>query len=262
MAWYERPGFWYATAAVLLAYVVWTHRFTHVSHAIAQPVPVAASTTNGYWAGYVLSGNAPYAGVQASWTVPAISCGRNDGNSTAYAWIGEGGYLRGLSSSLLQAGTASDCLAGVERYHAFFEWYPGIYATDFPLVVRPGDRVTARLAELQPDYWSLSMRNETTGMQSTTMTDDAVDQGTADFIVERPTLCGAWSCSQVALAPFGSVTFDNVRIQTAAAGLGAAPQASNGAVPIALVDGGSSRTLAIPGRVHPGSFSVIWRRSQ
>src|SRR5579885_3140513 len=120
-----------------LAAIVWILTGTHTDRTLAQPIPVPAATTNDYWAGYVVIGQGPYSSITATWTVPATTCGGTGPTSTAYTWIGVGGYLEGLESPLIQAGTAVDCITGIPRYHAFYEWYPGIYATDFPLTIRP-----------------------------------------------------------------------------------------------------------------------------
>jgi len=91
------------------------------------------------------------------------------------------GWLQALASPHRQAGTASSCLAGVPQYDAFYEWYPGIYATDFPIVVRPGDSLTIRIEEAQPDYWLLSGLDSATGQRSTTATFYHTDTGSADW---------------------------------------------------------------------------------
>jgi Peptidase A4 family len=261
-----KPVAWWAATLCLLAYVVSTHglpSFTAGPRTIAQPIPVPAATTNDYWAGYVMTGSAPYHGVHASWTVPATRCSGNRGSSTAYVWIGEGGYVRGMMSSLIQAGTASDCLNGVPRYHAFYEWYPGIYATDFPVQVQVGDRVTLRVDQPQPGYWTLALYDETSGARSETATVYNADTDSADFIVERPTLCTGWSCNQIPLGRFDSVTFRDAAIGAASGDLRPNPGAA-GVESIALTNPDSQRTLAVPGRVRTqsGDLSVIWQQSQ
>jgi hypothetical protein len=247
-----RPGVLIGVTLWLLAGLIWTIGSSHSSHTWAEPIPVPAASTNTFWAGYVAT-NGPYAHVQASWTVPAIPCSaRSASNSTTYIWIGEGGYLEGLASPLIQAGTGSDCVSGMVRYHAFYEWYPGIYATDFPLDVRAGDQVSVRLQETQPDYWIVSFRDDTTGSSSVTATVFHADTGSADFIVERPTLCDATSCDQLALSRFGSVTFRDASVRGPDGHL--APPHSP--LAIALVDPSGERELAVPAR----ALSVLWRR--
>lgn len=258
MTLFKRPGTSVGLTLWLVAALLWMYGMPRGPHTFAQPIPVPAATTNQYWAGYIAADSGPYTAIQATWTVPVAPCAPAVGrNATAYVWIGEGGYLRGLASPLIQVGTASDCLAGMASYHAFYEWYPGIYATDFPIAVRPGDSVTARLEESMPDFWTLSVRDETTALHSTTATFYRPDTGSAELVVERPTLCAMWGCGQVDLGRFGSVTFHDIAVQTAT---GPQPGADLHAAPIALVDG-SGRQLAVPARVYESgdTLSVLWR---
>ena len=254
-----KPGVCLGLGLWLLAAVVWSKGASSSSHALAQAIPVAAASTNAYWAGYVVTDRGPFTAIEASWTVPAASCAhQNLANATAFAWIGEGGYLQGLASSLIQAGTGSDCFSGVPRYHAFYEWYPGIYAADFPIELRPGDTVTVKITEAQTDFWVLTVSDDTTGERSTTSTFYRADTASADIIVERPTLCGADSCDQMPLAPFGQVTFQGIQTRT----LQGDTSANVGtALPIALVNPSTARVLAVPGRTPSSSdqLAVLWR---
>lgn len=250
-----RPGYALGLTLWLIAGIVWSVGSSRPSHTFAQPIPVPAASTNTYWAGYVATAG-PYTEVEGSWTVPMITCPHHASNSTAYVWLGEGGYLQGLASSLIQAGTGSDCLAGVPRYHAFYEWYPDIYATDFPLEVSAGDDVSIRIQEAQPNYWIITFRDDTTNTQSTTATIFHADTGSADFIVERPSLCDAAGCSQTALSRFRSVTFHDIGLRNAG---GARVDAARGATSIALVDPTGEHSLAVPARAG-AELSVLWRR--
>lgn len=226
----------------------------HVSHAIARPIPIAAGSTNPYWAGYVMTSDPGYVAVRATWTVPRVPCPPAPSHdATVYAWVGEGGYVDGISDPLIQAGTASDCFLGTPRYHAFYEWYPGIYATDFPIGVAPGDSVTASVVETQWGVWTLTIRDNTDREQSAVSTTAQVDARSAEFIVERPTVCAGLNCGQTDLARFRSLTFRD--IQTLAAP-GTAPVRTA----IALIDG-AQRKLAVPARMPSlrRTFSILWR---
>ncbi|GAC1623669.1 MAG: hypothetical protein NVS4B2_00770 [Chloroflexota bacterium] len=241
------------------ALCIWSWGSSTGTRALAQAVPIQTSFTNAYWGGWVATESGPFSAVRATWSVPTVPCAAaSHADATTYVWIGEGGYLRGLASHLIQAGTASDCLGGAPRYHAFFEWYPGIYATDFPLTVRPGDTVSAKIEQTEMNYWTLTMTDDTTGETSTTATYYAADTGTADFVVERPTLCTAWSCGQVPLARFGQVNFLKAQTWSAPA---YAFKAVAHPQPIALHDPSTNRVLALPGRTTTGSgaLSVLWR---
>lgn len=229
----------------------------HVSRTIAQPLPVPAGSTNPYWAGYVMTTTPGYVAVRATWTVPRIPClAVRARDATVYAWVGEGGYVDGISDPLIQAGTASDCFLGAPRYHAFYEWYPGIYATDFPVAVSPGDSVTASVVETQWGVWTLTFRDNTNRQQSAIATAAHVDARSAEFIVERPTVCAGTNCGQPDLARFHSLTFRDVQTL-------AAPGTPPVRTAIALVDGGQ-RKLAVPARTPSlqRSFSILWRNNR
>lgn len=243
-----------AKVALLCAFLIAGPNTPAVSHEIAQPVPVAARSTNPYWAGYVMTSTPGYVAIRATWTVPRIPCPIQPvHDATVYAWIGEGGYVDGISDPLIQTGTASDCFLGTPRYHAFYEWYPGIYATDFPIAVAAGDSVTASVVETQWGVWTLTLRDNTDGQQYAVSTTASVDARSAEFIVERPTVCAGANCGQVALGRFRSMTFRDVQTL---ADPGTRPQQMS----IALVDG-NHRRLAVPGRTPSlsRSFSVLWR---
>jgi Peptidase A4 family len=260
MALLARPGIPAGLLCWLVAALMWLSNPPHTTHALAQPIPVPAATNNPYWGGYVTTQYGSFSSVRASWIVPRAPCSVTSLPSTSYVWIGEGGYVRGLASPLIQAGTASDCFGGVVRYHAFYEWYPGIYATDFPISVKAGDSVTALVKEQQPGFWLLSVRDNSTAAQSSTTASFTADTSSADFIVERPTLCNLGGCQQAQLGRFGTLTFQDVHV-TGSRGLTSNDLRS--AVAIALIDPDTSRVLAVPGRVPStaGTLSVIWRGS-
>lgn len=240
--------------------LVWCLHTTRLPHALAQAIPVSTTARNAYWAGYISTRTAGYTAVQATWRVPAIECARGThGNGTVYAWIGEGGYARGLMSPLVQAGTASDCFAGLLRYHAFYETYPGSYAEDFPISIEPGDVITVRVREIGAGYWELSVHDSTLGERSSTTTQHFVDATTADFIVERPTLCSS-ACTQVSIPHFNPIVFMNVRMRD---NTGISTCCIRNSAPLALADDASNHVLAVPARIPgmPQSLSVLWRRS-
>lgn len=231
----------------------------HPARTLAQPVPVRAQSTSTFWSGFIATAQAPYTGVQARWTIPSVGCASRR-MSTAYVWIGEGGYLRGLLSPLIQAGTASDCLNGRPHYHAFFERYPGGFAQDFPMDLAAGDTVSVLVTETQPDFWLLTVRDQTRGSSGSTTAQLAADTGSADFVVERPTVCQAWTCDQVPLARFKSVTFQNIQVSAAQGKL--APGV-RGLIALALTGDESQRVLAVP--ADPGNnqgLSVIWKQAR
>lgn len=255
-----RPGVIVGLLCWLVAAALWAFNPSQSRQAVARPIPIPAATTNAYWAGYVSTERGPYTAVRASWTVPSTSCTNSVPSSAAYVWIGEGGYVQGLSSPLIQAGTGVDCFAGMPSYHAFYEWYPGIYATNFPITVRAGDTMTVDIEEARPDYWLLSVRDETSGAKSAISTFYRADTASVDFIVERPTFCTESGCQQASLARFGTVTFTDLRVRSV---LGEDLSRLPSALPIALTDPATDKILAVPGwaPTPPSTLSVLWRQN-
>jgi len=240
--------------------LIWCRHAARLPHALAQATPVSATSRNAYWAGYVASRAGGYSEVRAAWRVPAIRCPRGTrGNGIVYAWIGEGGYARGLLSPLIQAGTASDCFGGLLRYHAFYETYPGSYAQDFPISIEPGDAFTVRVHEISAGYWELTVQDLTLHERSVTSIYHNVDTTTADFIVERPTLCST-DCSQVSVPRFDPIVFTRVQVRDHTGIPACCLQKSDR---LALADDATRHVLAVPAEIRgaPNSLSVLWRRS-
>lgn len=122
--------------------------------------------TSSNWGGEIAH-NAEFASVQATWTVPTLSCRNNESNSSTYAWVGMGGW-DGMQA-LEQIGTAHWCDAGQPTYGLFGEFYsappfagdgsvfqPGKYP------VAPGDVVTATVTKVNDSgEYQLGAVNET-----------------------------------------------------------------------------------------------------
>jgi len=240
--------------------LIWYHNAAHLSPTLAQAIPVSATSRNAYWAGYVATRASGYGEVRATWRVPAIKCSRaTHGNGTVYAWIGEGGYARGVMSPLIQAGTASDCFDGLLRYHAFYETYPGSYAQDFPVSIEAGDAFAVLVRQISASQWKLSVHDLTLHERSSTLIYHQVDMTTADFVVERPTLCSS-DCSQVSVPRFDPVVFTNVQMRDNA---GIPTCCIRNSDRLALADDATGHVLAVPAQIRgmPDSLSVLWRRS-
>jgi hypothetical protein len=111
-------------------------------HGLPKDVRVRpdGSITNTFWSGYLVNGpDGSVTDVKGSWTVPAVTCADS---ATTYSsfWVGIDGYP---STTVEQAGTASDCVNGTPSYYAWFEFYPlaQVVIPDFP--VQPGDQMSA-----------------------------------------------------------------------------------------------------------------------
>jgi hypothetical protein len=172
------------------------------------PTGAAADTTSvsSNWAGYVATG-AGFTAVSAAWVVPAGTCtpGRRGYSAT---WVGLGGF-GSASSSLEQIGTEFDCTrTGRASYSAWYELVPTGGRT-IRMRVRPGDAIEASVS-VQGTTVGLRLRNRTRGSAfSRTLTMQAPDVSSADWIVEAPSDCtNAGDCTQLPLSNFGTVRFD------------------------------------------------------
>lgn len=181
----------------------------------------AATATSANWAGYAVreTGTA-FRHVSGTWTVPAVDCATSSGESYSANWVGLGGYSSS-AKALEQLGTESDCArGGTASYSAWFEVVPAA-ATTARLTVKAGDVIRASAA-VRGTLVTLKMTNLTRGRTATkTVRASAADVTSAEWIVEAPSLCdGATtsdaSCSQSALANFGSTGFAAASATTSA----------------------------------------------
>lgn len=178
------------------------------------------------WAGYMISGG-PYGFISGSWTVPYVS---SDKTGQSAHWIGIGGAGR---DNLIQIGTESDyndsffSFGGGESYYAWYELVPQSTcsfivswecSTNLADKVFPGDQMFASIASADPPVkgskasWKFVLQDltpEHSWTYTKTVTFDAVTLATAEWILEAPQTCNAFSCSQQPLPNFPGITFDS-----------------------------------------------------
>jgi hypothetical protein len=163
------------------------------------------------WAGYVVSGTTgssvagSFTAVSATWKVPKVTCTGAPGQSGVAVWVGLGGYRRS-SGTLEQIGTDSDCRAGQARYYAWWEVLPDPSNT-MRLAVGPGDTIAASV-ELTATGLQLRLANVTTGVTAVKRPEvSLVPAGSAEWVLEAPSLCNLRACRVVPLARFGTARF-------------------------------------------------------
>jgi hypothetical protein len=176
-----------------------------------------ATTTSSNWAGYaVRRTGVAFRHVSGTWTVPAVDCSTGARGYSAN-WLGLGGYSSS-SQALEQLGTESDCASGKATYSAWFEVVPDAAVTA-KLTIKPGDVIFASTAvAVAGDVVTLKLIDKTTGATATrTVHAATVDTSSAEWIVEAPALCAgstSSSCSQTALANFGTTGFSAAKATT------------------------------------------------
>ena len=132
------------------------------------------------WSGYVAHGSS-YSAVTGTWTIPepnATGAFASDG-----AWVGIGGYG---TEDLIQAGTGTQVTPdGRLRYEAWVEMLPAAPET-LPLAVKPGDSVTFTVAETTPNRWTITAKNNTTGLSTSVEEQYESSHSSAEWIEEAP----------------------------------------------------------------------------
>lgn len=217
------------------------------------------STLN--WSGYGATGaTGTFNAVTGDWTVPSATC---PPGATTYSaeWIGIDGLV---SPSVEQDGTDSDCSAGVAKYYAWYEMYPGS-STTIPSAghaVAPGDSMSASVSfSVSTSTWTLEIEDLTAQWTySYTHVESGLDRSSVEWVAERPQLCsggGTSNCTLSSLADFGSVTFSGA---TANGESITAP--SLGASAIEMTSSTNpSALLALPGPLIGSGFTDTWYAS-
>jgi hypothetical protein len=166
------------------------------------------STASG-WAGYVVrAGGRTFTDVGGTWVEPRIVCNRPQ--SSAAFWVGIGGAERD-SHALEQIGTSADCSASASPWYS--AWYQLVPEppVDIPIVIRPGDLVSARVS-LRGRTLDLELRNRSTGASfATEVIASSLETGSAEWIAEAPATCFTLDCTPLPLADFAQVVFSNAR---------------------------------------------------
>ena len=160
---------------------------------VADAAPVRDVSSN--WSGYAATGGA-FTTVTGSWIVPQPSATTIGADAT---WVGIGGVN---TRDLIQAGTQTMVSNGSVRYEAWIEMLPDSSQT-VALTVRPGDSVTATVAERSAGAWLITIKNNTTAQTySNTVTYNS-SKSSAEWIEEAPSS----GRNVVPLNDFGVVTF-------------------------------------------------------
>jgi hypothetical protein len=221
-----------------------------------------APDTSNNWSGYAAT-SSTFSAVSATWTVVPAQCSAFDTYSAT--WIGIDGAT---SPTVEQDGTSTDCTAGTPSYTAWYEMYGDTSVTcncysEVPLSqakypVSAGDVMKGSVV-YGAGEWTLSLSDVTSQWAFTTQIADPVpapDRSSAEWIVERPTLCLNSACTFTALSnitPEGPVTFTNAAA-TSSSTTGSISAFTN--VPIEMVSG--SVAVDIPSQLSPdgSSFTV------
>ncbi|HEX3334166.1 MAG TPA: G1 family glutamic endopeptidase [Acidimicrobiales bacterium] len=190
-----------------------------VVHAPRIPINgfgVQATWSSTNWSGYAKVGT--FAGVNSTWTVPAVAASASPTFSSA--WIGVDGYA---NSSLIQTGTEQDYYNGAAHYAAWWEILPApetALPTSDPVI--PGDRMKASIYETSTvsgpvhghrvaHLWVVTISDTSRGWSYSTRQSYSGPGASAEWIVEAPQVNGAVStlAHYTVTPPAGTGDFDN-----------------------------------------------------
>ena len=210
-----------------------------------------AMTQSNNWSGYnkgVLETGSPFTSVTGSWVVPTAKPHKQGEDEYSSSWIGIGGGCLDTSctttdSTLIQTGTEQDVAAdGSTSYSTWYELIPAP-SISTPLAVKPGDTVSASVAETVPGVWTISLANVTTGQNWSTTVPYTSTHATAEWIEETPVVFGSNGVQVGPLPNLGTVSFSGATVN-------GTPAALNPAEAMQLVDFNNT-VLATPS--NPGS---------
>jgi hypothetical protein len=179
----------------------------------ASPAPTPAVSSN--WAGYAIAAQADaapivFSDVTGTWTEPRATCAAGATTASAF-WVGLGGAETiSTPAGLEQLGTSADCTNGTASYSAWFEILPDA-STPIRLKIAPGDSVTAAVVVVGRRV-IMSLKNVTrkTRFTRTVTTDQTLDDTTAEWVAEAPSVCSsAGGCRVLPLTNFGAIGFSS-----------------------------------------------------
>jgi Peptidase A4 family len=225
----------------------------------------SADLSSGNWSGYQVNTSGPnYA--QAFWTVPGVQIPAPPDAFSA-VWPGIGGGFDG-SAELVQDGTEQDatciysrgvCEAQLYPMFFWFEIYPDEVEQQITsLVPNPGDSVATDV------YWDSSQGASFTLCDFTqqacvtySQQPAAPPDGTAEWIVERPTING----NLLPLADFSTVNITSAFFGETPQGDAEYPISAGNFSSIDMYGNGTQLDATSPLGADGASFSVTWYNS-
>src|SRR4051812_11310273 len=225
-----------ATALALagaLASATPTAAATHRSVGLVKGAHLGLNMTqSSNWSGYnkgVLETGTPVSSITGSWVVPAATQHTKGQDEFSSSWIGIGGGCLDTScsatdSTLIQTGTEQDVAAdGSASYSTWYELIPAP-SISTPLAVKPGDLVSANIAETVPEVWSITLKNVTAGTSWSTTVPYPSSYATAEWIEETPLTFGTSGAGLSSLPNLGTVHFTGSTVNGANAALNPAEE--------------------------------------
>lgn len=152
------------------------------SGSAGNAVNVGSAGASRNWSGYA-STNGNFTFVTGMWTIPQVT---GSGHTSADAtWVGIGGVK---STDLIQAGTQNIISpSGQVTSAAFYELLPGTALDVTSLQVKPGDSMTATIAQQSAaNQWVITIKDNTTNQNYQTTVTYTSSLSSAEWIEEAP----------------------------------------------------------------------------
>lgn len=204
------------------------------------------------WSGYAITGD-EFTEVHASWVVPDVKYGgdrsREERLSGDGTWVGIGGIT---SDDLIQVGTLAFANnSGDVYYRGFYEILPDL-AVSIPMIITPGDSMSASLEEVKENEWLITLINTTTGSIFDKKIFYQSSNSSAEWIEERPL-----QASNRELLPFND--FEKVDFSDAGAvkNRRLVDLSAQGVKPITMLSGRDVLVIPTPISENSKEFSVI-----
>jgi peptidase A4-like protein len=183
----------------------------------------------GYNQGTLEKGNKLFHSISGNWVVPTATQHKSGQAEASSDWIGIGGGCVDAGctvtdNTLIQTGTEQDVAAnGKASYGAWWEIIPGPSLTISGMTVKPGDHMSATIAEAvaNSDVWKITLKDVTRGKTFTQTVPYPSTHLSAEWIEETPLSIG----TSPGLSPLPNLTkvaFTGAKTNGAAAGLTAA----------------------------------------
>ena len=244
-------------------------RLPSLKLANSASVKNTGSATSTNWSGYVdeACSTCSLRYVSADFTVPHLNPAKSPDNSWAAHWVGLDGAT---NSTVEQVGIDTYVSGGVDYYYAWYEMFPAATQV-YSLAASPGDNIQVSVYTVNGTYY-LSLNDTTLGAGFTaTATVPAGYTGqnkSAEVITEAPSEVSGSTVTQLPLADYGQVNYNNATVTSRSGthgNLGSTSLWSGYAVKMV---GSSKTTLSTPSGLLNGTnssgipvsdFTVGWR---
>jgi Peptidase A4 family len=148
----------------------------------------------GYDQGTLEQGGKLFNSITGQWTVPTATQHTSGQAEDSSDWIGIGGGCidsgcTATDSTLIQTGTEQDVSStGAASYSAWYELVPAPSLTISNMTVKPGDQMSASVAETVADsnVWVITIKDLTEGESFSTTVPYSSSHATAEWIEETP----------------------------------------------------------------------------